>query len=107
MSSFGGQVQLYLRGDNDQLKFWALNDQNVAYWAFSSQNALLANGARHSLSAGWDTSSASLVVDRSAPLSAPVQGTPPTTLDKIDLGFSAKSSGAFEGLISGFSIGAP
>jgi hypothetical protein len=108
MSAFGGQVQLYLRGDNDQLKFWALDGQsNAAFWAFSSDKALIANGARHSLVAGWDASSARLVIDRDQPLSAPVQGTPPATLDEIDLGVSEKSAGAFEGLISGFRIGAP
>jgi hypothetical protein len=108
MSAFAGQVQLYLRGDNNQIKFWALSDQNNdVFWAFSSENALIADGARHSLVAGWDASSASLVVDRAPPLSAPVQGTPPATLDEIDLGVSEQSAGAFEGLISGFRIGAP
>jgi hypothetical protein len=102
--TFENQVQLYVTGDTGLLKFWGLRD-GATHWAFSHPSSPL-DGLLHAVEARWTPASASLLVDGvSAGQDALVANEPPFSLDRIDVGFSSKSSGALEGLVAGIEIG--
>jgi hypothetical protein len=105
---FGNQVELYVTGDTGELKFWALRDGET-HWAFNHP-ASFVDGAWHNVNAAWNPNSATLTVDGVPAMeSALVANSPAFALDRIDVGFSASSSGNLEGLVSGIEIraGAP
>jgi hypothetical protein len=103
--AFENQVQLYITGDTSKLKFWALRD-GTAHWAFDHPVSLV-DGLRHSIEANWGVTQAELSVDGvSAKQDALIPNAPPFSLDRIDVGFSSKSSGSLEGLVAGLEIGA-
>jgi hypothetical protein len=102
--AFETQVQLYLTGDTGLLKFWGLQD-GATHWAFSHPGSPL-DGLLHAVEARWSPTSAELLVDGvSAIQEALIANDPPFSLDRIDVGFSSKSSGALEGLVAGVEIG--
>ncbi|HEY1534930.1 MAG TPA: hypothetical protein VGF76_12975, partial [Polyangiaceae bacterium] len=103
---FDNQVELYLTGDSNQLKFWGLQGGD-AHWAFSHPVSLV-DGLRHSVEADWGSDFASLSVDGvSLRQEAMLPNDPPFVLNRIDLGFSSNSSGSLEGLLAGVEIGVP
>ena len=103
--SFENQVQLYLIGDSGLLKFWGLRD-GAAHWAFAHPVSPL-DGRRHSVEANWSLTTAELSVDGvSTQQNALIANDPPFSLDRIDVGFSSKSSGYLEGLVAGIEIAA-
>ena len=103
--SFENQIQLYVIGATGLLKFWGLRD-GAAHWAFEHPDAPV-DGRRHSVEASWRLTSAELLVDGvSMQQNALIANDPPFSLDRIDVGFSARSSGHLEGLVGGIEIGA-
>jgi hypothetical protein len=105
-ASYANQVQLYLVGqgnDAGNVKFWRLENGD-AHWAFDGAK-VVNDGARHQLTATWDTSAAHLVIDV-ATADGPVTNATPLSFNRIDVGFSQASSGALEGLVTGLTIGA-
>jgi hypothetical protein len=104
--TFEEQVQLYVRGDMGLMKFWGLRDPDT-YWAFDHPTSML-DGKVHTLRAGWDATTARVELDgvpRVMQMQLP--NGPPFLLNRIDVGFSAQSSGALEGLVGSLTIGAP
>ncbi len=103
--TFENQVELYITGDTGLLKFWGLSD-GAAHWAFSHPSSPL-DGLRHAVEAHWGPTSADLSLDGvPATQDALIANDSPFSLDRIDVGFSSKSSGSLEGLVAGIEIGA-
>jgi hypothetical protein len=108
--SFMDQIQLFVIGgtiaDTGKLKFWGLRGGNT-HWSFDHPTAMILDGAPHTVVADWDATSARVAVDGVVGMEQAIAAnTPPFAFDRIDLGFSGKSSGALEGLIAGLQIGA-
>jgi hypothetical protein len=103
--SFMEQIQLFLRGDTGQLKFWELRG-NVTHWSFDHPTTTLLDGAPHAIVADWDATSARVAVDGVVAMEKALGANTPISFDRIDVGFSGHSSGALEGLIAGLEIGA-
>ena len=102
--AFDTQVQLYIRGDTGKLKFLGLN-QSETHWAFDHTVSLL-DGLSHTVEARWGPTLETLSVDGVAlERAAQIANDPPFALDRIDIGFSDKSSGSLEGLLGGIEIG--
>jgi hypothetical protein len=98
-------VQLFVRGDMGLTKFWGLRGGET-YWTFDHPTSVV-DGAVHALRVGWDATAASIRLDgnlRQQPLLLP--NSAPFLMNRIDVGFSAESSGALEGLVGGLMIGA-
>jgi hypothetical protein len=103
---FDNQVELYIVGETNQLKFWGLQGGD-AHWQFTHPVSLV-DGLRHSIEADWGSDFASLSVDGvSLKQNALLPNEPPFSFNRIDLGFSSNSSGTLEGLLAGLEIGAP
>jgi hypothetical protein len=103
---FDNQVQIYLTGDTNELKFWGLNE-GATHWAFTHP-LTPSDGLRHQIEAKWAPSSATLSVDGKAlTKEALIANDAPFLLDRIDVGYSAKSSGSLEGLVAGIEIAEP
>jgi hypothetical protein len=103
--TFQDQVQLFVRGDMGLTKFWGLRGGET-YWTFDHPTSVV-DGAVHALRVGWDATAASIRLDgnlRQQPLLLP--NSAPFLMNRIDVGFSAESSGALEGLVGGLLIGA-
>jgi hypothetical protein len=108
--SFEDQVQVFVRGspgssDSGKLQFWGLRGGKT-YWTFFHPTSAV-DGVRHSVRASWTATTALMQVDGVSSESPALPGAAPFALDRIDVGFSAKSSGALEGLLAGLSIGEP
>jgi hypothetical protein len=107
--SFADQVQLNVIGRSmtggGNVQFWRL-DNGQTHWSFFV-DAPVIDGRLHSMKAGWDVTSAHLVVDgATGQMGAQLANSQPFALDRIDVGFSEVSSGALEGLVIGLQIGA-
>jgi hypothetical protein len=103
---FDNQVELYIVGETNQLKFWGLEGGD-AHWAFTHPVSLV-DGMRHAIEADWGSDFASLSVDGVLlRQDALLVNAPPFALDRIDLGFSSNSSGSLQGLLAGLEIGVP
>ena len=103
--SFDTQVQVYLRGDTNQLKFLGLRDGDT-HWAFDNP-ASLVDGHHHAIEASWGPSYAALSVDGNLlRQSALLANSPAFALDRIEVGYSENSSGSLEGLLGALAIGA-
>jgi hypothetical protein len=108
--SFMDQIQLFVIGgtiaDTGKLKFWGLRGGNT-HWSFDHPTAMILDGAPHTVVADWDATSARVAVDGVVFMERTLAANaPPFAFDRIDVGFSGKSSGALEGLIAGLEIGA-
>lgn len=104
--TFEDQVQLFVRGDLGRTKFWGLRGGET-YWTFDHPTSMV-DGKVHALTVGWDATTARVELDgdlRTQPTLLPNGA--PLLLNRIDVGFSAQSSGALEGLVGGLTIGAP
>jgi hypothetical protein len=100
---FENQVQLYVTGDTSELKFWGLSGGDT-HWAFTHPVSP-SDGLRHQIEASWSPGSATLSVDGSAlTKKALLANEPPFALDRIDVSYSANSSGSLEGLVAGIEI---
>lgn len=100
---FANQVELYITGDSGTLKFWGLQGGGT-HWAFNHP-ATFTDGNWHGVVASWDTGSAALTVDGvSLTEAALIANEPAFSLNRIDVGFSASSSGALDGLVSALEI---
>jgi hypothetical protein len=104
--AFEDQVQLFVRGDLGLTKFWGLRGGDT-YWTFDHPGSMV-DGKVHELRVGWDATTARVELD-GAPRSQPtlLPNGAPFLLNRIDVGFSALSSGALEGLVGGLTIGTP
>jgi hypothetical protein len=109
--SYANQVQVFVRGnetaeDTGKLQFWCLRD-NKTYWTFFHPTSAV-DGVRHAIQVAWTATTAEMRVD-GFPAAGPdvIPSPSPMVLDRIDLGFSARSSGSLEGLLAGLSIGEP
>jgi hypothetical protein len=103
--TFDNQVQTYITGDTGKLTFWGRRD-GAQHWTVDSPMSIV-DGLRHTIEANWQVTSAELSVD-GVPFAkdALIPNDPPFLLDRIDVGFSLKSSGALEGLVAGYEIDA-
>jgi hypothetical protein len=100
---FDNQVQIYLTGDTNELKFWGLSE-GATHWAFTHP-LTPGDGLRHQIEAKWVPNSATLSVDGNAlTKDALTANEPPFLLDRIDVGYSTNSSGSLEGLVAGIEI---
>jgi hypothetical protein len=103
--TFEDQVQLFVRGDLGVTKFWGLRGGDT-YWTFDHPTPVI-DGVLHTLRVGWDPATARVELDgvvKALPVLLPNDA--PFPLNRIDIGFSAQSSGALEGLVGGLTIGA-
>jgi hypothetical protein len=101
---FDNQVQLYVTGDTAELKFWALSE-GATHWAFTHPLSP-SDGLRHQVEASWGPNFAALSLDGSVVMKdALLANDPPFALDRIDVSYSANSSGSLEGLVAGIEIG--
>ena len=100
---FDNQVQLYVTGDTGELKFWGLSD-GATHWAFTHP-LTPSDGLRHQIEASWGPGFATLSLDGNALTKDPlITNEPPFLLDRIDVSYSANSSGSLEGLVAGIEI---
>jgi hypothetical protein len=100
---FDNQVQLYVTGDTGELKFWGLRE-GATHWAFTHPQTP-SDGLRHQIEASWGPSFATLSLDGNAlTKDALITNEPPFLLDRIDVSYSANSSGSLEGLVAGIEI---
>jgi hypothetical protein len=102
--AFTDQIQLYVRGDTGKLKFWGLRGGDT-HWAVEPAGVVV-DGAAHAVVAEWDAASARISLDGVGRMQPALIPNAAVTLDRIYVGFSSKSSGALEGLVSGFEIAA-
>jgi hypothetical protein len=103
--TFDDQVQLFVRGDLGLMKFWGLRGADT-YWTFDHPTPMT-DGKVHEVRAGWDPTTARVELD-GVPrvMQTLMPNGAPFLLNRIDVGFSALSSGALEGLVGGLTIGA-
>ncbi len=111
---FSDQVQLYVTGDTNELRYWGLQG-GTTHWAFGHPVSLV-DGRLHQIQADWTTDSAILSVDGAAVTKAALLANdPPFALDHIDVGYAAlslpgkpataASGGSIEGLLGRIEIG--
>jgi hypothetical protein len=101
---FANQIELFVAGNSNKLEFWGLRD-GATHWSFDHPTSAV-DGLRHSVLADWDLQSAGMSIDGvPASQQALILNAPPFQLDRIDVGFSARSSGHLEGLVAGLEVG--
>ncbi len=102
------QINLFVTGTDNTLQFWGIQNK-ATLWSFKDYTSP-ADGTPHTLVAQWNPRFASMWVDQmQTPATEAVLGDSSqvaASLNNIDIGFSVKSSGYLEGLVSAVEVGA-